>query len=142
VLDVVGYFSASATGSRFTPVTPARVLDTRSANGVPRSAPVADGSTTVVKLAGRGGVPTSATAVLVTLTVTDTAHDGYVTGWSGVGARPLVSDVNTRSHRTVANLAVLALDPGTGSASLYNAGGSADLVGDVLGYLAPPAPAG
>ncbi len=132
LIDVVGYFSGSG-GTAFTPVTPSRILDTREANGVPGRTPVAGGSTTVVPVAGRGGVPADAKAVVMTLTTTGITRNGYVTAWSGVGARPGVSDVNTWTGHTVANLVVVQL--GAGNVSLFNAGNSATLVGDVLGYF-------
>ena len=132
VIDVVGYLSSAVTGTAFTPLTPVRLLDTRAANGVPTRAMVAGGATTTVTLAGRGGVPADAKAVAMTLTTTGVTRGGYVTAWSGVGGRPLVSDVNTWNGHTVANLVVVQLD--SGSMSLFNAGGSLHLVGDVLGY--------
>jgi hypothetical protein len=142
VVDVVGYFGSSA-GTAFTPLTPTRILDTRRANGVPGNAAVPGGSTTVVPVAGRGGVPSDAAAVVMTLTTTDVTKNGFVTAWSGTGPRPVASDVNTWSGHTVANLVVVQLGrgpasgagPGVGSVSLFNAGRSAHLVGDVLGYF-------
>ena len=130
LVDVVGYYAG--VGSQYTPVAPARVLDTRSANGVPGTEKVAGDSTTVVPVAGRGGVPADATAVAVTLTTTGVTRDGYVTAWSGAGARPVVSDVNTWKGHDVANLAVISL--ASGSLSLYNFGDPAHLVADVVGF--------
>ena len=132
IVDVVGYFSPVA-GTSFSSVTPSRVLDTRSANGTTTTTPVAGGSTTVVTIAGRGGVPLDARAVVMTLTTTGTTKNGYVTAWSGASSRPLASDVNTWAGHSVGNLIVVELS--SGAISLYNAGSSAHLVGDVLGYF-------
>src|SRR3954463_7051700 len=62
------------TPSRYIPVAPARLLDTR-ADG----APVAAGATTMVPVAGRLGVPAGATAAALNVTVTEAAGPGFVT---------------------------------------------------------------
>lgn len=131
VVDVVGWYGAS--GTTYTPVTPARLLDTRAAVGVPGKTPVADGSTTVVPVAGRGGVPSDATAVVMTLTTTGVTRSGYVTAWDGVGSHPLASDVNPWPNHSVGNLVVVRL--GSGGVSFYNAGAPVHLIGDVVGYF-------
>jgi hypothetical protein len=134
LIDVVGSFRPHATGALFTPLAPARLLDTRSAVGVKTRTPAASGSTTVLSVTGRGGVPAGAKAVVMTVTTTGTTSNGFVTGWSGDATRPEVSDVNSWTGHTVSNLGVFQLSK-TGTISLYDGGGSSHLIGDVVGFF-------
>ena len=132
VVDVTGWFPAGA-GVRA--VTPARVLDTRSA-----AVPLLAGSTVAVTVAGRAGVPSSgAAAVMVNLTATNATTTTFLTAWSGTGARPLASNLNPIPGRTVANLALVPLAD-DGSLSIGNLAGSVDVIVDVLGWVPTGAP--
>jgi hypothetical protein len=81
---VVDLFGTSGATSRFQAVAPVRALDTRSTAVRP-----AAGSVTKVPLAGVAGVDSTTSAVVATLTVTDTAGSGWAAiypcsqGWSG-----------------------------------------------------------
>lgn len=136
VLDVAGYFAAAPTGAtagRYVPVTPARVLDTRTGNGAPARRPGA-GATVRVALTGRAGVPTGAAAVALTLTATDAAGPGYVTAWPGDTDRPLASNLNVpAAGATVANAVVVPV-AADGSVALYTQQ-AAELVVDVVGWF-------
>jgi hypothetical protein len=74
LVDVVGWFPI---GRTFMPVSPARLLDTRAGSGTidgvsAGSGPVGAGSTTVVQIAGRAGVPMSGVAgVVLSVTAVD-----------------------------------------------------------------------
>ena len=59
----------------YVPLTPFRLLDTRSGIGAP-AAPAAAGSTTEVQVAGRGGVVATAKAVALNVTVTEPQSSG------------------------------------------------------------------
>ena len=85
VVDVTAYWRAAATtdGGRFTPVTPARVLDTRTGVGAPLGS-LGDDSTIELALVGRGGLPAAGIrAVALTLTATGTTGAGFATAWPG-----------------------------------------------------------
>src|SRR4051812_35669912 len=56
--------AAPATGGLFGPLTPRRLLDTRSGVGAPVGR-VAAGSTLALQVAGRGGVPSTGVAAVV-----------------------------------------------------------------------------
>jgi hypothetical protein len=123
-------------GSRFNPVPPARLLDTRYGNGAP-AAPLATGTSIDLQVTGRGGVPASGvSAVVLNTTVVDPLAGGWVTAWPTGEARPLVSNLNFTTLQTVANLVVVKVGAG-GRISLYNAGGPAHLVVDVAGWYGP-----
>ena len=75
LVDVFGYFT-TATGDRFTPVTPARLFDTRNGTGI-RPGKVPTGTPIEVQVAGLAGVPaTGASAVVMNLTVTEPESRG------------------------------------------------------------------
>ena len=132
IADVVGYHlagSATASGT-LTPLTPARVLDTRT-NG---SAPAAN-STVTLPVLGHGGVPTSGVrAVVLTVTAAAPPAFGNVRVYAGGSSTPGTSNVNFAAGQTVSNL-VVAQVGGDGTVALYNgSSGSTPLVVDVAGY--------
>jgi hypothetical protein len=134
VVDLVGYDVAGPSGAGYTAVSPSRILDSRDGTGGPAT-PWTTGETRVVPVAGHGGVPSGATAVVVNLTATDTTNWGYVTAWPDGGGRPGTSNLNFGPGQTIANLATVPLGP-DGAIDLFNFQGRADLVADVVGYYA------
>jgi hypothetical protein len=136
VADVVGWFDdgvASPT-SALTGLTPARLLDTRSGNGVPAVGPLQAGQTIHLAVAGRGGVPASgARAVVVNLTATDVVGGGYLTVFPGGEAVPWAASLNTSPGATVSNLVVAKLGA-DGSIDIFNPAGSASVIVDVVGW--------
>ena len=135
VADVAGWFGpeGAATGARFHPLAPARVLDTRSGNGAP-VAPLGSGSALSLQVTGRGGVPASGvTAVILNVIAVDPVGGGYLTVWPNGEALPLASNLNFATGRTVPNLVVAKVGAG-GKVNIYNGGGTAHLVADVAGW--------
>ena len=140
VADVVGFVVAGSS-QPFQPGATAisegtRVLDTR----IGRAA---------VPAFGRRHVPLAAAlpahgvgAAIVNVTVTDTSTTGFVTVYPGTGSPPTASNLNYVAGQTVANLVVVPVDA-DGSITLYNgAGRGADLIVDVVGYVASAATTG
>jgi uncharacterized protein (DUF1501 family) len=123
-----------ASPSGFVPMTPARMLDTRSGTGVP-AGKVGSNQKITVKLGGVGSVPaTNATAVLVNVTVTDPSEGGYITVWPDGATQPVASNLNFGRGQTIPNL-VLAKLGTDGRIGLFNSNGSTHLIGDVVGYF-------
>src|SRR5690606_28728142 len=114
--------------SAYVAVGPTRLADTRER---PCGCTTVDESTISVAVAGREGVPDDPVAVAVVVTATQTAGPGFVTVWPGGRTRPLVSTLNTRSDRVVANSAIVALGD-DGSISLFRSR-PGDLVVDITG---------
>jgi hypothetical protein len=82
---------------------------------------------------GRGRLPAGASAVVMNLTATGASRTTWLTAWPGGARRPLASDLNVLAGHDTANLVVVKI--GTkGRVNLYNAAGSTNLVGDVVGY--------
>ena len=131
IADVAGYFSSS--GSLFTGVSPARVLDTRSGNGAALGKLVG-GSTVVLQVAGRGGVPVSGvSSVMLNVTVTEPGGDGYVTVFPCGSGVPGASNLNYVAGQTIPNLVAVKTDS-LGRVCLFSTQ-SAHLIADVAGYF-------
>lgn len=123
--------AARAPGT-FRALTPARILDTRGANGPIRARQVIS-----IQVTGRGGIPTTGvSAVLLTVTVTRPARSGYVTVYPDGAARPVVSNLNYRSKQTIANSVVVPVGA-NGRIRMFNgSGGTVQLLADVAGFYA------
>jgi hypothetical protein len=148
VVDVEGFYGpmpAGSTGLGFSPLSPARICDTRptSITGQPADQctgqTLGPGGTLQVQVTGYGGVPTSATAVVANVTVTDTTSASYLTAWPAEQNRPVASTLNWSGGETRANRVVIPLSS-TGALEFYNDLGQADLVVDVNGYYSSGSP--
>jgi hypothetical protein len=124
--------SVPAGASRFVPLSPRRILDTRIGLGGFRR--LGAGRQITLQVTGRAGVPAGAAAVAFNLTAVAASGAGYFTVWPAGSSRPVVSNLNvTGPGQVVANSVVVAL-PGSGRVSLFSQSG-ADLVADVSGYF-------
>jgi uncharacterized protein YkwD len=128
VLDVNGWVTSSSS-SGFTPTGPTRIFDSRSNGG--RLVPY---RTTRVAVSGTAGVPDSASAVSVNVTVVDADRAGFVTVWPCGTPRPAVSNINVTAGQTRANNVNVKL--GGGAVCVEGMVG-ADLVVDVSGFFSP-----
>ncbi len=136
VADVAGWFDQGdgAGGLRYHPLSPARILDTRSGLGAPAGA-VGPGGAVALQVAGAGGVPASgAVAALVNLTVTEPTAPSFLTAFPTGTPRPATSNVNVAGGQTVPGLVAAALGD-AGRLSLVNAAGSCHLIADVAGWF-------
>lgn len=118
--------------ARFVPVTPERILDTRTGNGT-AAGRLGAGGTVSLMVAGRGGVPASgASAVALTVTGVDSSP-GFVTVWPGATPKPGTSNLNTtRPGQTLAVQVVVPVGA-DGTVSLSTSGGG-HLLADVAGW--------
>ena len=121
-----------------TPLVPARVLDTRSGSatvdgvqaGVGRSGAA---TVTEVIVAGRGGVPATATAAVLNVTAVSPDGAGYLTVFPCGAQQPLASNVNYVPGQTVPNAVVAKIGIG-GKVCVYTQAAT-DLVIDVNAYV-------
>ena len=131
IVDVNGSFDTTA----FQGLTPARLLDTRTqptVDGIGSGTGIVTGGTVVeVTVAGRGNVPTDATAAALTLTATGTNAPGYLTVYPCHTGRPLSSHLNFDTATTIATTVVTQLSP-TGTACIF-ASATTHLIVDVNG---------
>jgi hypothetical protein len=125
--------------SYYVPLTPARLLDTRTGEGGNLTA-LAEDTFTELQVLGVGGVPyANVTAVVMNVTVTDPTASGYITAWPSGEPRPLVSNLNFVPGQTVPNLVTVKVGA-NGRVNLYNSAGFSDLIADVAGYYTTAAP--
>jgi hypothetical protein len=115
-------------------VTPCRVVDTRNAvstNGGPALA-MAPRS---FSIRGQCGVPTSAKAVSINVTVTNASSNSWLTIWPSGQAEPFVSTINYDSTvSALANGALVGLSTSATDLTVHNAAGSVHVIIDVTGY--------
>jgi hypothetical protein len=134
VADVVGYFSAG--GGRFVPVSPQRIVDSRTGlGGIPPG--LNAGQSVAVNVGGVGPVPPNATAAIVNVTSTDSTAPSFFTVWPTGSAMPTASTLNPRPGVAIPNLAYLRLGTG-GQLSIYNDSGFSHYIVDVFGYVIQP----
>jgi uncharacterized protein YkwD len=132
IADVAGWYDNGtlATGARFHPVTPSRILDTRLGGG-----PVGPAATAGLQVPGAGGVPSmGVSAVVVNVSVTNPTAPSYLTVFPAGQAMPTASNLNYVPGQTVPNLAAAKLGTG-GQLSIFNAAGATDVIADVAGWF-------
>jgi hypothetical protein len=130
--------SVDAGPTDFYTLTPCRMVDTRDPSGALGGPALQPGAQRTFALAGpKCGIPPTATAVSMNVTVTGAAAPGNIRLFpAGVGA-PLVSTVNFGTGQTRANNAIVQLGGGpTGSIVVLNAAaGTVHFILDVNGYF-------
>lgn len=124
-------------GADYTPVSPTRILDTRTGTGTGIAAPVAAGATLTLPIPSINGVPAAdISAVVMNVTVTKPAKGGNLTVYPGAGSVPLVSNLNFSAGQTVPNLVTVQLSDGEVSFH-NNSGGTVQVVADLEGFYGP-----
>ena len=133
IADIQGYYTSDTTGATFTGVAPDRLLDTRNAIGIGTKTPITNGVVSLA-VAGHGGVPADATAVVLNLTATGTTTSGYLEAYPEGDTAPGVSNVNwVGSSNTIAGLAIVPLGS-DGNVSI-KVNGTSQAIADVFGYF-------
>jgi hypothetical protein len=142
-------FTYEPTSGPYSPLTPARICDTRAGNPSMLDAAPADqcnGSTVpsggikTISVAGDFGVPADALAVVLNVTVVNPAGPGFVTAYPAGATVPPSSNIDYAAGQVVPNL----VEVGTGTSgdvSFYSSN-QTDLVVDLEGYTAPTAAGG
>ncbi|MEY9839642.1 N-acetylmuramoyl-L-alanine amidase [Streptacidiphilus sp. EB103A] len=119
--------------STFVPVTPQRLLDTRSGTGAPQ-AKVAAGGSVALQITGNGPVPSgNVSAVVLNVTAVNPSAAGWVAVYPDGTSLPGVSNLNFTAGVTISNLVTVKVGS-DGKVRLYNKSGSVDLLADVAGY--------
>jgi hypothetical protein len=132
---VTGYFRPGTGGATYTPLAPARLVDTRVKNGLSSKLVANKPATFTVR--GRGGVPTEAIAVTGNLTVTNSTYSCALYLGPAPIAKPASSTVNFVAGQIRANSLTVSLSPtGTLSATFISGktGATTQMVFDVTGY--------
>jgi hypothetical protein len=137
ILDVAGFITPTHTpgSSRFFPVNPHRLVDTRSGQNakINLKGKIGAGGTLVIPMRGVGGIPSNAKAVAASFVVVDQAGYGYVTVWPCNQPKPLSSLINyAPGTGPTPNAAFIPL--GTGNVCVYSVQ-PIHLVVDMAGYF-------
>jgi len=134
IVDVLGAFAPG--GAAFHPLEPTRWVDTRGGGVVTAgSGPLTTGAALTVPVAARGEVPSTASAVMVNVTVAGSTGDTAISLRPGPCAgTPTTSVVNVGGGRDGAASAIVGLGPdGSVCATAFSGGGH--LVLDVAGWF-------
>jgi hypothetical protein len=135
VVDINGYFAppGAAGAMSFYPLSPCRVLDTRSAAG-PLGGPALAGSRDFPVSSSPCGISPAASAFSLNATVVPRSTLGYLTLWPTGAAMPVVSTLNSGDGSITSNAAMVRAAGGSISAFATDA---TDLILDINGYFAP-----
>ena len=112
------------------------MIDTRSADG-PRGGPALQaGANRDFTLAGVCGVPVTASAVAINITVTESTSSGNLTIYPGDNPMPSTSTINYGAAETRANNAVVSPNA-AGAITVHCAqeSGTVEFIVDVTGYF-------
>ncbi|MFC7491392.1 hypothetical protein, partial [Knoellia alttitudinis] len=116
----------------YQPLTPARILDTRTGLGAPKAV-LAPGQSLALQVGGRGGVPAAgAAAVVLNVTAVSPGAAGYVSVFPTGAAASTVSNLNFPAGVTIANQAIVKL--GTGGKVTLTSSAKTNLLVDVGGF--------
>ena len=139
IIDINGYFGAGDQAYRFYTIGHCRIMDTRPEGGKagafgPPS--LGAGTVRVVPVSSSGcGVPATARAYVMNVTVIPKGPLAYLTAWPTGQTQPLASTLNSFPGRIVANAAIVPAGS-AGSVSVFVTNPT-DVVIDINGYLAP-----
>ncbi len=119
-------------------IAPCRLMDTRVGGVGPRSTPLGPGETYTATVWGNCTVPNTATGIVANVTIVGPTGGSFLTVWPADKPRPNSSNLNwVAGQAPTANQVTTALSVADGRISLYNAGGTVNLIVDITGYLTP-----
>jgi len=137
VVDVVGYLTtAPGANEQLVPVAPVRLCDSRDSKSECAGAWSAREMRSI-RLSPLE-VPTGATAVALNLTIVGPTAPTHLTVW-GDGSMPVASNLNASEGAVRAVAAIAPVGPDS-TIKVFNNAGSAHVVVDLVGFIAPRAP--
>jgi 6-phosphogluconolactonase (cycloisomerase 2 family) len=122
-------------GLRFYTLTPCRVIDTRNAISPYGGPPLAGGTARTFVFLGQCGLPATAKAVSLNVTVTQPTAEGYLRLYPGNASLPSTSTINYRAGQTRANNAISGLGTSGDLAVHCDQLGNVQLIVDINGYF-------
>ena len=126
---------AGAAAGSVTPISPWRILDTRSPTlNQGQTGPLGAGQVATVQVTDGQHVPTTAIAAILNVTATDTTASSFMTVFPADKSFPPTSNVNFGAGQTVPNAVEVGLSS-SGQIKIFNWLGSTDVVVDVFGYV-------
>jgi subtilase family serine protease len=132
---VRSYVASAPAALQFVPVTPCRVVDTRSGSGPFAGPELAAGASREFDIPQSGcSIPSSAVAYSLNVTVIPNAGLGFLTLWASGQTQPLVSTLNS-DGRVKANAAITPAGA-NGGVSVY-VSDATQMILDIDGYFVP-----
>ena len=131
--DVAGYLPAR---SRFTPLVPERLLETRAPDPVGYAGPTpVAGQVVRLQVVGAGAsqVPGTASAVVLNVTAVDSVAAGFVTVWPCDAPLPTASNINLAPGVITPNMVISKLSA-DGAVCIYTQVGG-NVLADIAGYF-------
>jgi len=119
-------------GAAFHPLSPVRLLDSRTAIGGWNGKLFAY-NPRALQVAGANGIPASATSVVLNVTVTNSSYNSFLTVYPDGEAPPNASNVNFAAGQTIPNSATVRIGT-AGRVAFSTALGKTDVVVDAVGY--------
>ena len=139
IFDIAGWVGVATNSMTkeglYNPLTPARILDTRSGVGAAK-APIGPDQFITLQVTGAGNVPANGvSAVILNITVTAPTAPGYLTVYPADAlTRPTASNLNFVARQTVPNRVIVKLSA-SGQVRIYNPAGSVHVIADVGGWF-------
>ena len=135
IVDVSAVLGAA---SKYSPVGPARLLDSRPGQTTVDGQNagfglVTAGGTVPILVGGRGGVSNTASTGFLNVTVTQPAGDGYLTVFPCGEPRPNSSSLNFSAGQTIANAVIAKLSTGTPYVCVFTSA-TTHLIVDINGF--------
>lgn len=121
---------------QYYPLSPCRLVDTRGATSTNGGPGFTTDSSRNFTVRGLCGVPTTAKAVSLNVTVTQATAPSWLAVWPSGGTRPNVSMINFESSDpALANGIIVGVSTNAQDLSVYNNFGSVHVIIDVTGYF-------
>jgi pseudomonalisin len=131
-----GVIGTTTSTLQFIPVTPCRIADTRNATGAFGGPELAGGSTRTFNIPDSAcGIPSTAVAYSLNVTVVPSQSLGYLTIWPAGQAQPIVSTLNSYDGRVKANATITPAGT-SGGVSVYVTD-TTHFILDIDGYFVP-----
>jgi hypothetical protein len=128
--------AAQAGPYQFFAVAPCRVVDTRNPNSTNGGPIFTTDTQRNFAIRGSCGVPSTAKAVSLNVTVISPSAASFLTLWPSGSARPVVSTINfSQTDPALANGAIVGLSTAATDLSVYNNFGNVHVILDVTGYF-------
>jgi len=123
----------------FYTLAPCRAVDTRDPIGPYGGPSLSAGQSRAFTMVGRCGVPPTANAISLNVTVTGATAPGYLTVYPQGSGIPLASTINFGSGQTRANNAIVRIGTGAAIAIFYGqaSGNTVNVIVDLNGFFTP-----
>ena len=136
IVDVVGYFSASATGSRFFTKTAVRTFNTADGTGG-SLAKIGAGATVKLTIAGRSGIPAvGVRAIVMNVSASGQSVATGITVFAAGSTKPAMTQINGVVNTPVSASVLSALGETPGKVGIFNSAGTTNVMADLAGFFA------